>query len=68
MKKNENNIFFAQNSSRHYNKPLLHIQIAVLFHNYNKNDTLVQQKPHLTQVNIQKYNKKKTYHFSRSIC
>ncbi|MBT1576714.1 bis(5'-nucleosyl)-tetraphosphatase (symmetrical) YqeK ['Elaeagnus angustifolia' witches'-broom phytoplasma] len=47
----------ATKMARHYNKPLLPIQIAALFHDYAKNDTLEQQKPYLTQANIQKYSK-----------
>jgi predicted HD superfamily hydrolase involved in NAD metabolism len=45
----------ATKIARYYNKPLLPIQIAALFHDYTKNDTLEQQKTYITQSNIQKY-------------
>ncbi|WP_349402121.1 HAD family hydrolase [Candidatus Phytoplasma solani] len=45
----------ATKMARHYRKPLLPIQIAALFHDYTKNDTLEQQKPYLTTISITKY-------------
>ncbi|CAM11838.1 Conserved hypothetical protein [Candidatus Phytoplasma australiense] len=45
----------ATKMARHYKKPLLPIQIAALFHDYNKNDSLEEQRIYLNKASITKY-------------
>ncbi|MBP5836154.1 bis(5'-nucleosyl)-tetraphosphatase (symmetrical) YqeK [Candidatus Phytoplasma meliae] len=45
----------ATKMARYYRKSILPIQIAALFHDYTKNDSLEQQKPYLTAASMVKY-------------